>query len=47
MADRIIVNMQAQTPEEILAQKTVPDDRLAECEALGEAMAEGLRMGVF
>ena len=47
VADRIIVNMQAQTPEEILAQKTVPDDRLAECEALGEAMAEGLRMGVF
>ena len=47
VADRIIVNMQAQTPEEILAQKTVPDDHLAECEALGEAMAEGLRMGVF
>ena len=47
VADRIIVNMEAQTPEEILAEKTVPDKRLAECEALGEAMAEGLRMGVF
>jgi|TARA_R100000049_G_C1955282_1_gene108566 multimeric flavodoxin WrbA len=47
VADRIIVNMEAQTPEDILAEKTVPDKRLAECEALGEAMAEGLRMGVF
>ena len=38
---------EAQTPEEILAEKTVPPDRLEECAALGEAMAEGLAMGVF
>ena len=43
----MIVNMDAQTPEEILAEKTVPQDRLDECAALGEAMAEGLSMGVF
>ena len=46
-ADRIIICMEAQTPEEILAEKTVPQGRLDECEALGEAMAEGLAMGVF
>ena len=47
VADPVIVNMDAQTPEEILAEKTVPQDRLDECAALGEAMAEGLSMGVF
>ena len=47
VADRIIICMEAQTPEEILAEKTVPQARLDECEALGEAMAEGLAMGVF
>ena len=47
VADPVIVNMKAQTPEEILAPKTVPDERLDECVALGEALAEGLAMGVF
>ena len=47
VADPVIVNMEAQTPEEILAPKTVPDERLDECTALGEALAEGLAMGVF
>ena len=47
VADPVIVCMEAQTPEEILAQKTVPEDRLEECEALGEALAEGIAMGVF
>tara|TARA_B100001179_G_C18593508_1_gene405918 strand:- start:557 stop:1042 length:486 start_codon:yes stop_codon:yes gene_type:complete len=47
VADPIIICMEAQTPEEILAEKTVPPDRLEECAALGEAMAEGLAMGVF
>ena len=37
----------AQTPEEILAPKTVPEERLDECATLGEALAEGLAMGVF
>ena len=47
VADSMIVNMEAQTPEEILAPKTVPEERLEECAALGEALAEGLAMGVF
>ena len=47
VADPIIVNMDAQTPEEILAEKIVPENKLAECRGLGEAMAEGLEMGVF
>ena len=47
VAEPVIVNLEAQTPEAILAAKTVPDDRLAECRALGEALAEGTKMGVF
>lgn len=37
----------AQTPEAILAPKSLSDDALAPCRDLGLAMAAGLRMGVF
>ena len=47
VAEPMIVNLEAQTPEAILAPKTVPDERLAQCRELGEALAEGLAMGVF
>ena len=47
VADPIIVCMEAQTPEEILADKTVPQERLAEANELGEALAEGLELGIF
>ncbi|MBH0113050.1 NAD(P)H-dependent oxidoreductase [Novosphingobium sp. YJ-S2-02] len=47
VAEPMIVNLEAQTPEAILAPKTVPDKRLAQCRELGEALAEGLSMGVF
>lgn len=47
VAEPLIVNMAAQTPEAILAQKTVPDDALAACRELGAALAEGLASGVF
>lgn len=47
VADRMIVNLQAQTPEEILAQKSVPLEKLAECRELGRAMQEGLELGIF
>ncbi len=47
VADSMIVNMAAQTPEEILAPKTVPEDSLASCRELGEALAEGLSLGMF
>ncbi len=37
----------AQTPEAILAPKTIPEDVLGECRALGAALAAGLALGVF
>lgn len=43
----IIVCTHAQTPEEILAEKTIPEDDLARCRELGAAMAAGMAMGVF
>jgi len=47
VAEPLIVNMNAQTPEEILAPKEVPQAQLDRCRALGAAFAEGLRMGIF
>lgn len=47
VADGMIVNTDAQTPEAILAAKTIPADRLADARELGAALAEGLAAGVF
>lgn len=47
VAEPVIVNTEAQTPEEILAPKTVPPERLDEARELGAALAEGLALGVF
>lgn len=47
VADPLIVNMQAQSPEAILAEKTVEPADLARCRELGAALGEGLRLGVF
>ena len=47
VSEPLIVNMAAQTPERILAAKTVPDDALQRCRDLGAAMGEGLRLGIF
>jgi len=47
VADPVIVNTAAQTPEAILAPKTIPAARLAEARDLGAALAEGLAAGVF
>ncbi len=47
VADPLIVNLDAQTPEDILAPKTVPQDGLASCATLGAALSEGLALGVF
>ena len=47
VAERVIVNLSAQTPEAILAPKTVPQSRLDEARDLGAALGEGLRMGMF
>jgi multimeric flavodoxin WrbA len=47
VAEPVIVNLSAQTPEAILADKTVPADELERCRQLGAALAEGLAMGIF
>jgi len=43
----MIVNFGAQTPEKILADKTVPANTLEDCHATGAALAEGLAQGIF
>lgn len=47
VADPLIVNTAAQTPEAILAAKTIPEARLAEARDLGAALAEGIATGIF
>jgi len=47
VAGPLIVNLGAQTPQAILAPKTVAPEALARCRELGAAFGEGLRMGVF
>ncbi len=47
VAEPLIVNLGAQTPEAILARKIVPAGDLATCRALGTALGEGLALGVF
>lgn len=47
VADPVIVNFSAQTPEAILAPKTLDDAGRATCRMLGETLSEGLRLGIF
>ena len=47
VADPMIVGTAAQTPEAILAPKTIAPARLAEAHDLGAALAEGLAAGIF
>ena len=47
VAEPLIVNFAAQTPERILADKNVPDDTLDHCREIGAGLAEGLRAGIF
>lgn len=47
VAEPLIVCTHAQTPERILAPKTVDDIELDRCRDLGAAMAAGLALGVF
>lgn len=47
IAEPLIVNTEAQTPEAILAPKTIAEDDLVRCRDLGAALAAGLAMGVF
>lgn len=47
VADPLIVNLQAQTPEEILAPKILSQSQLRSCRELGAALSEGLALGIF
>lgn len=47
VAEPLIVNTAAQTPDAILAEKTLPAHELERCRELGAALAEGLKLGVF
>lgn len=47
IAEPLIVNMGAQTPEQIMADKTLPEGAADECRQLGRAFAEGLSLGIF
>ena len=47
ISEPVIFNFNAQEPEEILAEKTLDEERRKQCRELGEAMAEGLRAGIF
>lgn len=47
VAEPLIVNLQAQTPEAILAKKTVPAESLEACVELGAGLGEGIRLGIF
>ena len=47
VAEPVIVNLAAQTPEAIAAPKHVPEAALAKARDLGAALAEGLRLGVM
>ena len=43
----LIICTHAQTPEAILAEKTIPDEQLEHCREIGAALAAGLSLGVF
>ena len=47
VAEPLIACTQAQTPEAILAPKTIAEADLARCRELGAALAAGLALGVF
>ncbi len=47
VADPIIVNCSAQTPETIMAPKELDENSLMLCRELGQSLAEGIALGVF
>lgn len=47
VAEALIVCTRAQTPEQILAPKTIGAADLLRCKELGSALAAGLALGVF
>lgn len=47
VAEAMIVSLEAQTPEAILAGKSVPTPKLEDARELGQALVEGIRSGIF
>lgn len=47
VADPLILRTGAQTPEAILAPKTVAADPLGECHNLGQSLSGGIALGIF
>lgn len=47
VAEPMIVVVEAQTPEAILAEKSLPDQILGNARELGAALATGLEQGIF
>ncbi len=47
VCEPLIVCTHAQTPEAILAPKTIGADDLRRCEETGAALAAGLALGIF
>lgn len=47
VAEPLIVNCHAQTPEEILAEKSLTPDQLHQCQEIGAGLAEGLAIGLY
>jgi multimeric flavodoxin WrbA len=47
IAEPLIVCTRAQTPEAILAPKTIGAEDLKTCEAIGASLAAGLALGIF
>jgi NAD(P)H-dependent FMN reductase len=47
VAEALIICTHAQTPERILAPKTIGADDLRRCEEIGQALAEGMQLGIF
>lgn len=47
VAEAMIVNLDAQTPERILAPKAVPEVALQQAENLGRALIEGAELGLW
>lgn len=47
IAPAVIVNTAAQTPEAILAPKTIAENELQRCREVGAALAAGVATGVF
>ena len=47
VAEPVLICTHAQTPEAIVARKTIPAEALQLCQDLGTAMAAGLMLGIF